>query len=306
MAKTPRIDWTKAKEQWAKDHAKTGISPSEWCAKNHLPYSTAKRHITLKTAKEFAPNSQKAANIRNKAPSQAAKTDKTAKTANTTSPPPIQHDVIQSKPTKQPKQKVKDKGGAPRGNQNARKHGFYSRFVRADLLLETDEVSSEMQLSAIRALEIETWEAREQYRADLEKIKAEIADQCRAPTEEEYDRMTSIGRSLDSCDSKIAGLIGRADNMVNNADNRLTNRVSRERVVADTKRIKVDTDLKSVGIDLAVKNTAKAKAQTDLSVAQLKALDKDEGGKKDDLDEVLDEIMDQRDGLMSEMPEVDS
>lgn len=52
-----RKDWGELQKQFLSEHAKTGISPEEWCTDQGLNYNTAKRYITI--AKRNA-NSQKA------------------------------------------------------------------------------------------------------------------------------------------------------------------------------------------------------------------------------------------------------
>lgn len=55
-----RPDWGAKQQEFLADHAKTNISPKEWCEAQGLNYSTAKRHIKIanaqKTAKANAAN----------------------------------------------------------------------------------------------------------------------------------------------------------------------------------------------------------------------------------------------------------
>ena len=45
-------DWAALAEQYSIDYEAEQISPADWCERNHLPYGTAKRYISLKAAKK--------------------------------------------------------------------------------------------------------------------------------------------------------------------------------------------------------------------------------------------------------------
>jgi phage terminase small subunit len=53
-------DWGARQDQFLADHARTGISPKEWCEAQGLKYSTAKRYIKIANSQKAAAN--KAAN----------------------------------------------------------------------------------------------------------------------------------------------------------------------------------------------------------------------------------------------------
>ncbi|HEF8772462.1 terminase small subunit [Providencia manganoxydans] len=53
-------DWSELQKQFLSDHAKSGISPKEWCEEQGLKYSTAKRYI--KIANSSANSQKKSAN----------------------------------------------------------------------------------------------------------------------------------------------------------------------------------------------------------------------------------------------------
>nr|WP_241190639.1 hypothetical protein [Enterobacter asburiae] len=40
-------DWGELQQRFLSEHAKTGISPKEWCEAQGLNYSTAKRYIKI-------------------------------------------------------------------------------------------------------------------------------------------------------------------------------------------------------------------------------------------------------------------
>lgn len=49
-------DWGALQHQFLAEHAKTGVSPKDWCAAQGLNYSSAKRYIKVTT---YGANSQK-------------------------------------------------------------------------------------------------------------------------------------------------------------------------------------------------------------------------------------------------------
>ncbi len=53
-------DWGALQHQFLAEHAKTGISPKDWCAAQGLNYSSAKRYIKVTT---YGANSQKKVRI---------------------------------------------------------------------------------------------------------------------------------------------------------------------------------------------------------------------------------------------------
>ena len=285
------VNWPKAVEKWQKDHAQTGISAKEWCAKNALPYVTARRYIKL--------------------PKKTPKTDikpaldNSAQSAHNSDAQSIENQTVKkTKPKEAAKtaQKTaqKRKSMQRMGNRNAVTHGFFSQHF-GEAWEIAQHFDSSIRLQAVDAQLVKTYQVIAQYEKDLEELMEEV--EGGRPTEEQFDMMNTLDKRIRGCYGVAGQLIDRANRLTDSKDNRKNSSLSRKRVVADTERIKVDTMLKGVGIGLAEKNTDKAEAQTKLSIAQLKALDKDDGGNKDDIDDIFDEIMEDRDGLMSEMPE---
>ncbi|WP_409311403.1 terminase [Pectobacterium sp. B1J-3] len=48
-----KYDWKKLLADYAAAYSATGISPTDWCAQHEVPYSSAKRYITIKAATDF-------------------------------------------------------------------------------------------------------------------------------------------------------------------------------------------------------------------------------------------------------------
>lgn len=47
-------DWGALQDQFLSDHAKTGISPKDWCEEQELNYTSARRYIKKLTAQKTA------------------------------------------------------------------------------------------------------------------------------------------------------------------------------------------------------------------------------------------------------------
>ncbi|WP_312384822.1 terminase small subunit [Atlantibacter subterraneus] len=57
-------DWGALQDQFLAEHAKTGISPKEWCEAQGLNYSTAKRYIKIANSQKVTANKTAKTNIR--------------------------------------------------------------------------------------------------------------------------------------------------------------------------------------------------------------------------------------------------
>lgn len=52
-------DWGALQHQFLAEHAKSGISPKDWCEAQGLNYATARRYIKKPTAQSAQKNAQK-------------------------------------------------------------------------------------------------------------------------------------------------------------------------------------------------------------------------------------------------------
>ena len=116
-------DWDALLKQYSIDYEAEPVSPAEWCSRIGLPYSSAKRHITAKAAKEqFA--------LRN---SQAKK--RTPKPGRNEKGHFLKgHQIPECY-----KQNMDNLTNFEPGNQASRKHGGYSKLIRAEDLAIGDE-----------------------------------------------------------------------------------------------------------------------------------------------------------------------
>lgn len=150
MVKNTRTNWLKTKEKWADEHLKTGITVKDFCQREHINFNTARRHLTAQCAEEYA-----AAQIN------------------------INHEYqVLINPTASLKDKNKGKqhpvtnlGGAPLGNQNARTHGIYSRYINPEFLDAVKGLQREQELTALQALYFECLEYRHHIKQDITEVE---------------------------------------------------------------------------------------------------------------------------------------
>lgn len=119
-------DWGNLQQRFLSAHAKTGISPKDWCEAQGLKYSTAKRYIKIanggansqkKTANKTA-NSQKPKQGKSRP---AAPSQENCESAAFADPPGAKRAPYNARP----------------GNQNALKHGGYGRrLLLSDAIIE--------------------------------------------------------------------------------------------------------------------------------------------------------------------------
>lgn len=168
-------DWGALQDQFLAEHAKTGISPKDWCQAQGLNYSTAKRYIKIANG---SANSQK--KIANKtANSQAKKGDKArgskpsdgdCESSNAANPPDtkperVRRNVVTNHPPFQP------------GNQNALKHGGYGRrMLLSDAITEDAKLLTlDDELFWLRAANLTAAENIGRWQAELELATDEKA-----------------------------------------------------------------------------------------------------------------------------------
>ncbi|EMH4227817.1 hypothetical protein V6L72_003847 [Yersinia enterocolitica] len=127
-----RPDWGAIQEQFLADHAKSNISPKDWCEAQGLNYSTAKRYIKIANANSKSANrnanSQKGKDTKSRQPKESGRNRESGKDTNSPDAKPERpkRNVVTNHPPFQP------------GNQHALKHGGYGRRM-----LLTDAISED-------------------------------------------------------------------------------------------------------------------------------------------------------------------
>ncbi|WP_145525278.1 hypothetical protein [Yersinia rohdei] len=159
-----RPDWGAIQEQFLADHAKSNISPKDWCEAQGLNYSTAKRYIKIANAKDKSANrnanSQKVKDTKSRQSKESGRNRELGKAPNSPDAKPdrAKRKVVTNHPPFQP------------GNQHALKHGGYGRR-----LLLTDAISEDAscltlddELFWLRASSLTAADNIGRWRADLD------------------------------------------------------------------------------------------------------------------------------------------
>ena len=135
-------DWGALQDQFLAEHAKTGISPKDWCQAQGLNYASAKRYIKVTS---YGAKSQKEAAKKN------ANSQK-EKVAKSKPPAGLVDNCEVAKPSNSPETKRAHYNSRP-GNQHALKHGGYARrlLLSDEVIEDAKALSLEDELFRLRA-----------------------------------------------------------------------------------------------------------------------------------------------------------
>ena len=167
-------DWGALQHQFLAEHAKTGISPKDWCAAQGLNYSSAKRYIKVTT---YGANSQK------KSANKSANSQKEKGGANKNGRVKKNHPDTGSS-SKSPETKpIRGSRTAPPtnafqpGNQNALKHGGYGRrMLLSDAITEDAQMLTlDDELFWLRAASLTAAENIGRWQTELETADSDQA-----------------------------------------------------------------------------------------------------------------------------------
>lgn len=167
-------DWGALQHQFLAEHAKTGISPKDWCAAQGLNYSSAKRYIKVTN---YGANSQKksankSANSQ-KEKGGASKNGKVKKSTRETGP---RSKSPETKPIRGSRTAPPTNAFQP-GNQNALKHGGYGRrMLLSDAITEDAQMLTlDDELFWLRAASLTAAENIGRWQTELEIADSEQA-----------------------------------------------------------------------------------------------------------------------------------
>lgn len=233
MAKN--YDWEALLKQYAIDYEAETISPAEWCERVGLPYSSAKRYITVKAAKtEIA--------LRN---SQAKKK----------TPKPGRDErgyFLKGHQIPECTQGADNLTPFQPGNQAARTHGGYSRLIRAEDLAIGDE-------SELDGLIAERRMFRARIASALRTIQ-EAEDELEQPgTKDDPERMIAINRLIAAANKAIDNSAVRVESLTKTISSIRIDDVNVPRLAADKEKIVAQTaKLKAETEKLGRKSTAES------------------------------------------------
>ncbi|HCQ7215192.1 TPA: hypothetical protein OL729_002596 [Escherichia coli] len=167
-------DWGALQHQFLAEHAKTGISPKDWCAAQGLNYSSAKRYIKVTT---YGANSQKKS--ANKSANSQKEKGEVSKNGEVK-----KHQPDTGAHSKSPETKpIRGSRTAPPtnafqlGNQNALKHGGYGRrMLLSDAITEDAQMLTlDDELFWLRAASLTAAENIGRWQTELETAASEQA-----------------------------------------------------------------------------------------------------------------------------------
>lgn len=165
-------DWGALQHQFLAEHAKTGISPKDWCAAQGLNYSSAKRYIKVTT---YGANSQKKSADKpansQKEKGGASKNGKVKKNQPDTG---TRSKSPETKPIRGSRTAPPTNAFQP-GNQNALKHGGYGRrMLLSDAITEDAQMLTlDDELFWLRAASLTAAENIGRWQTELETADSE-------------------------------------------------------------------------------------------------------------------------------------
>lgn len=167
-------DWGALQHQFLAEHAKTGISPKDWCQAQGLNYASAKRYIKVTS---YGAKSQKEAAKKNansqKGKGEASKSGKVKKSHRDAGSAEISP---QTKPIRGSRHAPPIKPFQP-GNQHALKHGGYGRrMLLSDAITEDAQMLTlDDELFWLRAANLTAAENIGRWQTELEIADSEQA-----------------------------------------------------------------------------------------------------------------------------------
>lgn len=229
-------DWDALLKQYSIDYEAEPVSPAEWCTRIGISYSSAKRYITVKAAKNEIALRNSQAKKRTPKPGRDEK-------GHFLKGHQIPECVNQNLDNLTPFQP---------GNQAARTHGGYSRLIRAEDLAIGDE-------SELDGLIAERRMFRARIASALRTIQ-EAEDELEQPgTKDDPERLISINRLIAAANKAIDNSAIRVESLTKTISSIRIDDVNVPRLAADKEKIIAQTDKLRVETEkLGRKSTAES------------------------------------------------
>ncbi|CAB5530308.1 Uncharacterised protein [Escherichia coli] len=205
-------DWGELQQRFLSEHAKTGISPKEWCEAQGLNYSTAKRYIKIANG---SANSQK------KSANKTANSQK-EKVAKSKPPAGLVDNCEVAKPSNSPETKRAHYNSRPE-NQNALKHGGYGRrMLLSDAITEDAQaLTLDDELFWLRAANLTAAENIGRWQTELEIADGDTANNLHeliSSAQKAMHRNTARIESLEFTKASIEHRLASTDKVSLEAD----------------------------------------------------------------------------------------
>ena len=229
-------DWDALLKQYSIDYEAEPVSPAEWCTRIGISYSSAKRYITVKAAKNEIALRNSQAKKRTPKPGRDEK-------GHFLKGHQIPECVNQNLDNLTPFQP---------GNQAARTHGGYSRLIRAEDLAIGDE-------SELDGLIAERRMFRARIASALRTIQ-EAEDELEQPgTKDDPERLIAINRLIAAANKAIDNSAIRVESITKTISSLRIDDVNVPRLAADKEKIIAQTDkLRAETDKLGRKSTAES------------------------------------------------
>ena len=229
-------DWDALLKQYSIDYEAEPVSPAEWCTRIGISYSSAKRYITVKAAKNEIALRNSQAKKRTPKPGRDEK-------GHFLKGHQIPECVNQNLDNLTPFQP---------GNQAARTHGGYSRLIRAEDLAIGDE-------SELDGLIAERRMFRARIASALRTIQ-EAEDELEQPgTKDDPERLIAINRLIAAANKAIDNSAIRVESLTKTISSIRIDDVNVPRLAADKEKIIAQTDKLRVETEkLGRKSTAES------------------------------------------------
>lgn len=229
-------DWDALLKQYSIDYEAEPVSPAEWCTRIGISYSSAKRYITVKAAKNEIALRNSQAKKRTPKPGRDEK-------GHFLKGHQIPECVNQNLDNLTPFQP---------GNQAARTHGGYSRLIRAEDLA----IGDESELDGLIA-------ERRMFRARIASALRTIQE-CEAKLEDpdviaDKERVVIINRLISGANKSIEISAVRVESLTKTISSIRIDDVNVPRLAADKEKIVAQTDkLRAETEKLGRKSTAES------------------------------------------------
>ena len=286
-----KFDWERIKKQYVSEYAETSVSVKDFCVRNGLTYSTARKYLNNRLLEESGVLEQ------NKEQEHEQNIDDCS--GGSDIPSTKSQHPTRSKGRKSAVQSRSGWGGkrggagAPKGNQNNFVHGLMTKAF-GELVKYSHQVDDGFKVEVFKLAALQALSHYTNYKEELEEFIAKLpAD--KPPTEEQLETINRLENRINSSFFQMTQYTERLERLEGSMKNRNYMERSIEKTIAHTAHIKVDTKLKSKGIGLAEANTDKARAQTELAKHELNIKQREGLGNDDDLSMLLDEIQDMDD-----------
>ena len=229
-------DWDALLKQYSIDYEAEPVSPAEWCARIGISYSSAKRYITVKAAKNQIALRNSQAKKRTPKPGRDDKG----------------HFLKGHQIPECVNQNLDNLTHFQPGNQAARTHGGYSRLIRAEDLAIGDE-------SELDGLIAERRMFRARIASALRTIQ-EAEDELEQPgTKDDPERLIAINRLIAAANKAIDKSAVRVESLTKTISSIRIDDVNVPRLAADKEKIIAQTDkLKAETEKLGRKSTAES------------------------------------------------